>query len=208
MPSLPAVTQRSRDVRQVVFALLYNRVKSWSSCAAADKYLFGLSFAESSFFPVPPDVLLAPMCAVRPKRALYLAAMTTLFSVAGGIAGYALGYFAFELIAPWLEGGAFAKHHEQATAWFEKWGAAVVFIAGFSPIPYKVFTISAGVLEQNLAVFIAASLMGRGARFFLVALILKWVGPKVLPVLDKRIALYGWIALAAIVALGLIFYLL
>ncbi len=187
---------------------LYHKVKSWSSRSDADKYLFALSFAESSFFPVPPDVLLAPMCAVRPHRAMYLAAMTTLFSVAGGVAGYALGYFAFDLITPWLEGGTFWQHYEQAVVWFDRWGAAVVFIAGFSPIPYKVFTVSAGVLEQNLAVFTIASLAGRGARFFLVALLLRWMGPKVLPVIERRVSLYGWATLAALVLIGLSYYLI
>ena len=191
-----------------LFEPLYHTVKSWSSRDDAEKYLFALSFAESSFFPIPPDVLLAPMCAVRPHRALYLAVMTTLFSVAGGVAGYAIGYFAFDLIMPWLEGGAFWGHYETATVWFDKWGAAVVFIAGFSPIPYKVFTISAGVLDQNLLVFIVASLAGRGARFFLVALLLRWAGPKVLPMIEARINLYGWSALAMLTALALLYYLI
>lgn len=189
-----------------MFTFLYHKVKDWSSRPAADKYLFALSFAESSFFPVPPDVLLAPMCATRPHRAMYLAAMTTLFSVAGGVAGYAIGYFAFDLIAPWLESGAFWEYYERARDWFDRWGAGVVFIAGFSPIPYKVFTVTAGVLEQNLVVFVAASLVGRGARFFLVALLLKWTGPKILPVIERRIQLYGWLTVAAFAAVVLLYY--
>ena len=122
--------------------------------------------------------------------------------------GYAIGYFAFDLIVPWLEGGAFWEHYETATVWFDKWGAAVVFIAGFSPIPYKVFTISAGVLDQNLLVFVVASLTGRGARFFLVALLLRWAGPKVLPMIEARINLYGWSTLAMLTALALLYYLI
>lgn len=189
-----------------MFASLYHTVKSWSSRDDANKYLFMLSFAESSVFPVPPDVMLAPMCATRPHRALYLAAMTTLFSVGGGIAGYAIGYFAFDLLIPWLEGGSFWAHYETSRVWFDKWGAAVVFIAGFSPIPYKVFTIGAGALEQNLGIFIVASLTGRGARFFLVALLFRWAGPKVLPVIEARISFYGWVALAVLVVLMLLYY--
>lgn len=189
-----------------MFTFLYHKVKGWSSRPAADKYLFALSFAESSFFPVPPDVLLAPMCATRPHRATYLAAMTTLFSVAGGVAGYAIGYFAFDLIVPWLESGAFLEYYERARVWFDRWGAGVVFIAGFSPIPYKVFTVTAGVLEQNLAVFVAASLVGRGARFFLVALLLKWTGPRILPVIERRVHLYGWLTVAAFAAVVLLYY--
>ena len=186
---------------------LYYAVKSWSSRPAADKYLFALSFAESSFFPVPPDVLLAPMCAVRPQRAWYLAAMTALFSVVGGVAGYAIGYWAFDLLVPWLEGGEFWAHYQQAQRWFDEWGAAMVLIAGFSPIPYKVFTIGAGVLEQNLAVFIMASLVGRSARFFLVALLLQWAGPRILPFIERRLDVYGWGALAVLVVLALGYYL-
>ena len=189
-----------------MFTLLYHKVKNWSLRPDADKYLFALSFAESSFFPVPPDVLLAPMCATRPHRAMYLAAMTTLFSVAGGVAGYAIGYFTFDLIKPWLEGGAFREGYEQARAWFDQWGAGVVVIAGFSPIPYKIFTITAGVLEQNFTVFVAASLVGRGARFFLVALLLRWAGPKILPAVERRVHLYGWLTVAAFSAAILLYY--
>ncbi len=189
-----------------MFTLLYHKVKNWSLRPDADKYLFALSFAESSFFPVPPDVLLAPMCATRPHRAMYLAAMTTLFSVAGGVAGYAIGYFAFDLISSWLEGGAFREGYEQARAWFDQWGAGVVVIAGFSPIPYKIFTIAAGVLEQNFMVFVVASLVGRGARFFLVALLLRWAGPKILPAVERRVHLYGWLTVAAFSAAILLYY--
>ena len=184
-----------------MFGPLYYRVKSWSSRDDANKYLFALSFAESSFFPVPPDVLLAPMCAVRTHRAVYLASMTTLFSVLGGVAGYAIGYFAFEALSPYLQGIGFHQHYEQVKTWFAQWGGVVVVIAGFSPIPYKVFTIGAGVLEQNLAVFVGASLIGRGLRFFLVALLLKWAGPKLLPVIERRIDLYGWLGLIVIVVI-------
>ena len=180
---------------------LYYQVKSWSSRDDANKYLFALSFAESSFFPVPPDVLLAPMCAVRRHDAVYLASMTTLFSVLGGVAGYAIGYFAFEALLPHLQDTDFYRHYEQVKLWFDHWGSAVVFIAGFSPIPYKVFTIGAGALEQNLAIFVGASLLGRGLRFFLVALLLQWAGPRLLPVIERRIDLYGWLALAVFAAL-------
>ena len=148
------------------------------------------------------------MCAVRPDRAMYLATMTSLFSVAGGVAGYAIGYFAFDLISPWVYDSGFQEHYEQARNWFDEWGAVVVFIAGFSPIPYKVFTISAGALEQNLIIFIFASLVGRGARFFLVALLLKWAGPKVLPFIERRINVYGWVTLGAIVVAILWYYLI
>lgn len=190
-----------------MFAFLYHIVKSWSSRDDADKYLFGLSFAESSFFPVPPDVLLAPMCASRPHRAFYLASMTTLFSVLGGVFGYAVGYFAFEALSPWLQGSDFHAHYERVAVWFEQWGAVVVFIGGFTPIPYKAFTIGAGALEQNLAVFVGASFAGRGLRFFLVASLLRWMGTNLLPTIERRINLYGWIVLAVVVVLLAVYYL-
>lgn len=190
-----------------MFASLYHLVKSWSSREGADKYLFGLSFAESSFFPVPPDVLLAPMCASRPHRAVYLASMTTLFSVLGGVAGYVVGYFAFEAFSPWLRDTDFHEHYQQVAAWFEQWGGAVVFIGGFTPIPYKVFAIGAGTLGQNLVVFIGASLAGRGLRFFLVAFLLKWMGSSLLPLIEHRINLYGWTAVVVIFVLLSVYYL-
>ena len=127
-----------------MFGTLYDRVIQWSQHRHAARYLGALSFAESSFFPVPPDVMLAPMCLAAPRRAWYFATITSITSVIGGIAGYALGYAALEMIEPLLIEWGYGEGYRRVQAWFEQWGIATVFIAGFSPVPYKLFTISAG----------------------------------------------------------------
>lgn len=170
----------------------------WARHPHAPWYLGGLSFAESSFFPVPPDVMLAPMCLARPLRAWHFALLTTLASVAGGLAGYAIGYFAFDALAPWLRGSQHWASYQSAVAWFGEYGFWAVFIAGFSPIPYKVFTIAAGVLSMALLPFTLASLIGRGARFFLVAALMKWGGARMEGMLRQHIDRIGWLTVVLV----------
>jgi membrane protein YqaA with SNARE-associated domain len=184
-----------------IFSPLYDRVMSWSRHRHAPWYLGGLSFAESSFFPIPPDVMLAPMCMANPRQAWRLAMLTTVTSVLGGLAGYAIGVFAFDLIQPLLvEGGRYQTAFAQAKAWFDEWGAWAVFIAGFSPIPYKVFTIAAGVLSMALLPFTLASLVGRGGRFFLVAALMAWGGERMEATLRTYVDRLGWVMLLLIAA--------
>lgn len=162
-----------------------------------------MSFAESSFFPVPPDVMLAPMCLASPGRAWYFAFLTTLTSVAGGLLGYAIGFFALDAVLPWLEQSHYWPAYQSAVNWFERWGFAAVFIAGFSPIPYKVFTIAAGALSMALLPFTLASIVGRGLRFFLVAGLMAWGGARMEALLHRFVDRLGWatVVLVAVVAL-------
>ena len=177
-----------------IFSSLYDRVMVWSRHPFAPWYLGGLSFAESSFFPIPPDVMLAPMSMAKPRMAAWFAALTTAMSVLGGLLGYLIGHFAFELIAPLVtEGGRYAESFATTEAWFAEWGVWAIFIAGFSPIPYKVFTISAGVLHMALVPFLAASAVGRGARFFLVAALMSWGGERMEKTLRAYVDYVGWI---------------
>mgnify|MGYP001815076298 FL=1 len=186
-----------------LFTRLYDSCLRWARHRHAPYYLTGLSFAESSFFPIPPDVMLMPMSLAQPRRAMYFALITTLASVVGGIAGYAIGYFALDWVAPLIEeGGRWSAAYNKASTWFTDWGFWAVLIAGFSPIPYKVFTISAGALSMAFIPFVIASAIGRGGRFFLVAGLLAWGGPA----MEARIRVYveriGW----ALVGLGVIAY--
>ncbi len=183
-----------------LFSSLYDKVMAWSRHPHATYYLSGLSFAESSFFPIPPDVMLAPMSVARPDRAWWFALLTTVTSVLGGLFGYLIGAFAFEYIEPWLQTSAYWGKFETARAWFDEWGVWVVFVAGFSPIPYKLFTITAGVLSLALVPFVIASFIGRGARFFLVAGLLKYLGPKLEPLVMKYVEWIGWITVLLLVA--------
>jgi len=189
-----------------LFSPLYERAMRWSRHRHAPWYLGGLSFAESSFFPIPPDVMLAPMSMAAPRRAWFYAALTTLTSVLGGLFGYAIGYFAFGLVEPLVvEGGRYAEPFAAAQAWFAEWGVWAIFIAGFSPIPYKIFTITAGVLHMAVIPFVLASLVGRGARFFLVAALMAWGGERMEGVLRDYVDRIGWI-LVALVVVVLVLY--
>ena len=186
-----------------LFQALYDRVMRWSRLPGAPWYLAGLSFAESSFFPIPPDVMLAPMSMARPERAMRYASITTAASVIGGVLGYAIGYFAIQAIEPVIHEAGYWNAYQRAHSWFQEWGFWAVFIAGFSPIPYKVFTIAAGSLSMSVAPFLLASTVGRGARFYLVAAILAWGGPRMESVLRTYVERIGWV----LVGVGLIAYL-
>lgn len=183
-----------------LFSALYDRVMTWSRHTRAPRYLAGLSFAESSFFPIPPDVMLAPMSLARPDRAWRYATLTTVASVLGGLFGYLIGLFAFELISPWLMKVGYWDHYLNAKEWFDTWGFWAIFLAGFSPIPYKIFTITAGAIAMSLLPFIIASAIGRGARFFLVAGLMAWGGPPMETLLRRYVDVLGW-AVVALVAL-------
>lgn len=184
-----------------MFLRLYDRVIALSAHRRAPAFLSILSFTESSFFPIPPDVMLIPMCLAKPLKSWQYAALCTLASVMGGMAGYLIGKLAFSWIEPWLMGSGYAGAFESAVAAFETWGFWYILLAGFTPIPYKVFTISAGVVGMPVLAFIGGSFAGRGGRFFLVAALIRLGGEKLATRMRKYIDLIGWamIALAAII---------
>lgn len=188
-----------------IFEPCYDLAIRWSKHPHASKYLGGLSFAESVFFPIPPDVMLAPMSLSQPNRAWTFALITTLASIIGGIAGYMLGYFAFDAwLAPIIESWGYAHKIDTAVNWFEQYGVWIVFLAGFSPIPYKIFTVSAGFLQMAFLPFLIASAVGRGARFFLVASLMRWGGAPLEAKLRQYVEVLGWI----VVALAVVAYLI
>ncbi len=188
-----------------LFSPLYERALHWSRHRHAPWYLAGLSFAESSFFPIPPDVMLAPMSLANPARAWWFAALTTLASVIGGLFGYGIGVFAFDLIEPLLHDAGYWPKYLQAKSWFDEWGFWAVLLAGFSPIPYKIFTITAGAIAMPLLPFALASVIGRGARFFLVAALMAWGGERMEALLRRYIDRIGWLLVAAVVVAFIIY---
>jgi membrane protein YqaA with SNARE-associated domain len=169
---------------------LYARTLEIASGPHALAAMLVVSFAESSFFPIPPDVLLIPMMLARPSRAWRLAALCTISSVAGGVFGYAIGYFAYETVGrPVLEFYNAMQYYDTLRAGFNQWGVWIVVIGGFTPIPYKLVTIASGVAQFEVLSFLAASIVSRGGRFFLLAALLWWFGDFARDFIERRLAL-------------------
>lgn len=161
---------------------LYDWMLSWADSPYGGLALFGLAFAESSFFPLPPDVLLIALTLGDPGQGMWFATIATAGSVLGGMFGYAIGWYGGRPILMKLMGQARMEliHH-----YFQRYEAWAILIAGFTPIPYKVFTIGAGAFFVNFRIFCLASLIGRGGRFFLVAGAIQLVGPWVKELIEK-----------------------
>ncbi|MFQ5482022.1 MAG: YqaA family protein [Nitrospinaceae bacterium] len=165
---------------------LYDWVLHWSATPQAVPALFILSFAESSFFPIPPDILLIAMCVAVPKRGFYFALVCSAGSVLGGMLGYLLGWQFMDLVGRRIvDFYGMQAQFDTIGALYNEYQAWAVAAAGFTPLPYKVFTIAAGVFEVNFAVFVLASLASRSARFFLVAGLIYKFGPRVRDFIEK-----------------------
>ena len=178
---------------------LYGRVLALSARPNAPWWLAVISFAEASFFPIPPDVLLIPMALARPQRAWWLALVCTVASVAGGALGYFIGYALFEILATpllhaYLYEAAFARFKDS----FAEYGLWVILLKGVTPIPYKIVTIASGAASFNFGTFMAASVVTRGARFFLVAGLLRYFGDPIRDFIERRL---GWVLLAVLVGI-------
>jgi membrane protein YqaA with SNARE-associated domain len=186
---------------------LHYRLYDWVIRLAAHRHarwaLFLIAFVESSFFPIPPDVLLIAMALARPGAARTFAAISTVGSVLGGLLGYAIGLGLWRAIeaSVFLHLGPIGftpENFELVQMKYQENAFLAVFSSGFTPIPYKIFTIGAGVFEVPIPVFILASILGRGARFFLIAELLKRVGPRVMPFIERYL---GWLSLAFVALL-------
>ncbi|MBO5442796.1 MAG: DedA family protein [Alphaproteobacteria bacterium] len=151
-------------------------------------YLAVVSFIESSFFPIPPDIMLIPMVLAMPRKAYRIAAVATAASVIGGYFGYLIGVYAFDLIAkPLLTFYGYMQQFDVFKGYYHKWGAWIVFGAGITPFPYKVITIASGVVHLNIWVFGLASIVARGIRFYLIAWLLKKYGAPMKIFIDKHL---------------------
>jgi membrane protein YqaA with SNARE-associated domain len=169
---------------------LYDRMIETASGPNAIWALIAIAFAESSFFPLPPDILLIPMMLARPRDAWRLGAICTIASVVGGMLGYAIGYWGFDLIGrPILEFYHAMDKYDALKTGFDRWGVWIIIIKGMTPIPYKLVTIASGVAHFDLLAFIGASIISRSLRFFLLAALLWWFGPAVRDFIEKRLML-------------------
>lgn len=166
--------------------------------------LAGVSFAESSFFPIPPDLMLIPMVIAQRAKAWLIAGVCTIASVAGGILGYAIGFFLLETVGKWIL-ALYGKSEGLADfqLWYAEWGLWVILIKGLTPIPYKLVTIASGAAHFDFLTFVAASLVTRGGRFYLVAGILYWIGQPAREFVEKHLTAVTT-ALAAIIVIGLV----
>lgn len=188
-----------------VFGKIFETAMRWSRHPHAERYLVGVSLVESSVLPLPTVVLLAPMVLANPARAWWLASITTVASVLGGVLGYLIGYFLFEQAGRAIIDFYNAEaEFESVRQWFNQYGVWMVLLAGATPIPYKVFTIASGAFGLPLVLFTLASLVGRAFQFFLVAGLLWWGGARIQRVLEKWMEPVGW----GVVALVLVGYFL
>ncbi|MDJ0779283.1 MAG: YqaA family protein [Gammaproteobacteria bacterium] len=189
-----------------LFERIYLAVMRFSRRRSAPYYLSALSFAESFILPFPPpDVMLAPMSVAQPTRAMWFAGLTLVFSVLGGLVGYLIGLFLFDFAQPYISEWGYQAVFERATELFATWGFWAVLVAGFSPVPYKIFTIAAGVLHLALIPFVLASIIGRGLRFYLVAWSLARFGPAIEARLMRYIEIIGW-AIVVLLLLAIAIY--
>ncbi|MBO4285194.1 MAG: DedA family protein [Alphaproteobacteria bacterium] len=171
---------------------IYDKTMKLSQGQGAMFALFAVAFAESSFFPIPPDIMLIPMILAAPSKAWRIAGLATIASVLGGYFGYAIGVFFFDLIAePLLSFYGYLQKFHQFEEYYHEYGAWIVFGAGLTPFPYKIITIASGVVHLNLGVFSVASVLARGGRFFIVAWLLKKYGAPMKIFIEKNL---GWLS--------------
>jgi membrane protein YqaA with SNARE-associated domain len=184
---------------------LLRRLYDMCVAAAGKRHALGIltavAFAESSFFPIPPDVMLVPMSLARPDRAFLLAAWCTAASVTGGIVGYGIGALLYDSVGAWLiHLYGYGDKVEAFRAAYAQWGAWIIMIKGLTPIPYKIVTITSGFAGYNFGLFVVLSVITRGMRFFLLAFLLNRYGELARHIIEKRLAL--WTSLFAAVLIG------
>ena len=187
---------------------MLRRVYDWCIAAADKPYalwiMAAVSFAESSFFPIPPDVMLVPMSLARPQRAWFFALICTVTSVAGGIVGYAIGSILYDSIGQWVINlYGYGDKVEAFRASYAEYGAWIILLKGLTPIPYKIVTITSGFANYDIWLFILFSIIARGGRFFVVALLLNRYGIAIRQIIERRLGLFVAIT-AVLLVLGFI----
>ncbi|MDO4626734.1 MAG: YqaA family protein [Pasteurellaceae bacterium] len=187
-----------------IFEKIYDKALQWSKHRLAVYWLSLLSFIEAIFFPIPPDVMLIPMSMSKPQKAMRFAIYATIFSVVGGAIGYGVGYFASDWVRETIANWGYQGHFDRVMKWFDEYGIAIIFVAGgFSPVPYKVFTLCAGLLQMSFFPFLITSLVARASRFVMVAKLSAWGGEKYAEKIRRSIELLGW----AVVIIAVLLYL-
>jgi membrane protein YqaA with SNARE-associated domain len=184
---------------------MLRRIYDWCIAAADKPYalwiLTAVSFAESSFFPVPPDIMLVPMSLAKPRRAWAYAGLCTIASVAGGLLGYAIGALLYDSVGHWLINlYGYGDKVEAFREFYARWGSVAILLKGLTPIPYKLVTITSGFAGYNIWLFVLLSLITRGARFSIEAVVLNRFGDPIRAEIEKRLG--RWVMLFAVVLIG------
>jgi membrane protein YqaA with SNARE-associated domain len=192
---------------------MLRRLYDWCISAASKPYaswILGIvSFVESSFFPVPPDAMLIPMALARPDRAYFFATVCTITSVAGGVLGYAIGYFLYESLGLWLMHlYGYGSKVEAFREAYAQWGTWIILLKGLTPIPYKIVTIASGFAAYPIIPFILLSIIARGMRFYVVAFLLNRYGDRAREIIEKRLTFwtllsFGVLVLGSVIAVYL-----
>ncbi len=188
-----------------IFGPMYERALLWAKHPRAPWLLTGLSFIEAIFFPVPPETMLAPMSLAQPRRAFRFASLSLLGSMLGMFIGYAIGHFAIEMAMPFIEKMGYAAQFDDIKQQAAENGFWLLLIAGFTPVPFKIFTLASGAVGMPLLPFFLGALIGRGKRVYLVAGAIRLGGEKAEAKLRKHIEPVGWLAMALL--LGLVLWL-
>ena len=173
-----------------MFRKLYDWTLRMAGHRHAIRYMGAVSFAESSFFPIPPDVMVVPMIIARRDQAYWIAAVCTVTSVLGAMLGYAIGAFFWEAAGPWL--AHYIGLTDQVRHYFVEYGVAIILLKGFTPIPFKLVTIASGLFHFNFPLFVLLATITRAARFFIIAALLKRFGEPVQVFIEKRLNLFAW----------------
>ncbi len=182
-----------------MFRGLYDWTLRLANHRHAIRSMAAVSFAESSFFPIPPDVMLVPMILARRDQAYLIATVCTVTSVAGGIFGYAIGYFLYDSVGQWLINVyGLQEGATEFRSWYAEWGAAIILVKGLTPIPFKLVTIASGLAAFNFPLFVLTALITRGARFFIIAALLKRYGAPIQDFIERRLNLVGMTFLLAL----------
>ena len=183
-----------------MFRALYDWTLRLANHRHAIRSMGIISFCESSFFPIPPDVMLVPMILARRDQAYWIATVCTVTSVAGGVLGYAIGYYLYDSVGLWLI-NLYGAHDAAADfqRWYAQWGAAIILVKGLTPIPFKLVTIASGFAGFSFPIFLATAAVTRGARFFLIAWLLKRYGAPMQEFIERRVTLIGWVVLALLI---------
>ena len=176
-----------------MFRSLYDWTLWLASHRHAIRWMAVISFCESSFFPIPPDVMVVPMVLARRDQAYWIATVCTVSSVAGAVLGYAIGYFLYDSVGRWLMDVYGMQHGiEDFRRWYAEWGAAIILVKGLTPIPFKLVTIASGFAAFSFPLFLITALITRGVRFFAIAWLLKRYGAPMQEFIERRLTLVGW----------------